>query len=188
MEIEREHLLPLAAEGFDLAGVHFPKVNSSGTVKVLTNFYSVPVPAGVEVQVKVYAANVEIWYRGRQVARHERCFGRQQKVLELEHYLEVLLKKPGAFAGSTPLEQWRSRGRWPEIYDRFWGILKQKQGKQGGTRSMIEVLMLGRDHGWRELEGAVSRALELGCSDVGVVRLLLRTAGGKRSGVLMYVG
>lgn len=179
MEIEREHLLPLVAEGFDLAGVHFPKVNSSGTVKVLTNFYSVPVAAGVEVQAKVYAAFVEIWYRGRRVARHERCFGRQQKVLDLEHYLEVLMKKPGAFPGSTPLEQWRSRGRWPEIYDRFWGVLKQRQGKQEGTRSMIEVLMLGRDHGWRELEAAVGQALELGCSDVGVVRLLLRTANGE---------
>jgi transposase len=178
IEIEREHLLPLSEEGFDLAGVHFPKVNGSGMVKILTNFYSVPVPAGVEVQAKVYAAIVEIWYRGRQVARHERCFSRQQKVLDLEHYLEVLMKKPGALSGSTPLEQWRSRGRWPEIYDRFWGILKQRQGKQEGTRSMIEVLMLGRDHGWRELEGAVSQALELGCSDVGAVRLLLRTADG----------
>jgi hypothetical protein len=175
MQTEREHLLPLAEEGFDLAGVSFPKVNASGMVKVLTNSYSVPAPAGVEVQAKVYAATVEIWYRGRPVARHERCFGRQQKVFDLEHYLEVLVKKPGAFSGSTPLEQWRARGRWPESYDRFWGILKQRQGKQEGTRAMIEVLMLGRDHGYRELEEAVNQALELGCSDVGAVRLLLRT-------------
>ncbi len=176
MQTEREHLLPFAEEGFDLAGVSFPKVNANGMVKVLTNSYSVPVAAGVEVQAKVYAAIVEIWYRGRPVARHERCFGRQQKVFDLEHYLEVLVKKPGAFSGSTPLEQWRARGRWPESYDRFWDILKQRQGKQEGTRAMIEVLMLGRDHGYPKLEEAVSQALELGCSDVGAVRLLLRTA------------
>jgi transposase len=175
MRLEREHLLPLAEEGFDLAGVHFPMVNASGMVRVLTNFYSVPLPAGVEVQVKVHAAFVEIWYRGRRVARHERCFGRQQKVFDLEHYLEVLMKKPGAFSGSTPLEQWRLQGRWSQTYDRFWEILKKRQGKQEGTRAMIEVLMLGRDHGYRELEGAVSQALGLGCSDVGAVRLLLRT-------------
>lgn len=176
MQIEREHLLALSEEGFDLAGVHFPKVNASGMVRVLTNFYSAPVPAGVEVQAKVHGAIVEIWYRGRQIARHERCFGRQQKVFDLEHYLEVLMKKPGAFSGSTALEQWRAQGRWPQVYDRFWEILKKRQGKQEGTRGMIEVLMLGRDHGWRELEGAVSQALELGCSDVGAVRLLLRPA------------
>jgi len=31
-------------------------VNNSGCVKVLTNFYWAPVPVGVEVEVKVYAA------------------------------------------------------------------------------------------------------------------------------------
>jgi len=44
MLAEREHLLPLAAEGFDLAALHFPQVNQSGCVKVLTNFYSTPLP------------------------------------------------------------------------------------------------------------------------------------------------
>ena len=38
---------------------------------------------------------------GRCVARHERCYSRQQQVLDLEHYLDVLSRKPGALAGST---------------------------------------------------------------------------------------
>ena len=118
MLIEREHLQVLK-EGFDLAAIHYPKVNASGCVKVLTNFYSTPLPVGVEVQVKVQAAYVEIWHEGRCVAQHERCFQRQQKVLNLEHYLEALTKKPGALAGSTPLEQWRAQGRWPGSFDRF---------------------------------------------------------------------
>jgi len=64
-------------------------VNNSGCVKVLTNFYWAPVPVGVEVEVKVHAAYVEIWHEGKRVARHERCFGRQEKVLNLEHYLSI---------------------------------------------------------------------------------------------------
>ena len=64
-------------------------VNNSGCVKVLTNFDWAPVPVGVEVEVKVYAAYVEIWHEGKRVARHERCFGRQEKVLNLEHYLSI---------------------------------------------------------------------------------------------------
>src|SRR5208337_4874488 len=35
------------------------------------------------VEAKVYSAYVEIWHGGRCVARHERCYGRHQKVLEL---------------------------------------------------------------------------------------------------------
>jgi transposase len=174
MVLEREHLRPLAAgEGFDLAAVSFPVVNSSGTVNVLTNFYSTPLAPGTKVEAKAYAAYVEIWREGRCVARHERCFGRQQKVLDLEHYLDVLTRKPGALAGSTPLEQWRAQGRWPESFDRFWGNLQQRRGRQDGTRAMIEVLLLGREHGYEPLRRAIEQALSLGGSDVAVIRYLL---------------
>lgn len=183
MNLEREHLLPLATDGFDLAAVYFPLVNASGCVRVLTNFYSAPVAVGVEVQVKVYAAYVEIWHRGKRVARHERCFGRQQKVLDLEHYLDALSKKPGALAGSTPLEQWRAQGRWPACYDQFWDGLKQRQGKQKGTREMIEVLLLGREYGYPQLQQAVARTLELGCSGIATVRFLLNASKLKRESV-----
>jgi transposase len=173
MALEREHLLPLAKEGFDLAAVRFPTVNSSRCVKVLTNFYSAPVTVGLEVEAKIYAAYVEIWWQGQCVARHERCFGRQQKVLDLEHYLEVLERKPGALAGSTALEQWRAQGRWPASYDSYWEVLKQREGKQAGTRAMIEVLQLGQQHGPARLRQAIEEALRLGCSDVAAVRYLL---------------
>jgi hypothetical protein len=173
MNMEREHLQALPEEGFDLAAIHFPHVNANGCVKVLTNFYSVPVPVGVEVQAKVHSSYVEIWHQGECVARHERCFNRQQKVLNLEHYLEALTKKPGAFAGSTPLEQWRAQGRWPASFDRFWEMLKQRRGRQPGTRAMIDVLLLGRQHGYPRLQAVIEKALDMNCFDVEAVRLLL---------------
>ena len=173
MVVEREHLGPLAEEGFDLAAVSFPVINSYGTAKVLTNFYSVPVPPGTKVQAKTHAAYVEIWHEGVRVARHERCFGRQQKILDLEHYLDVLAKKPGALAGSAPLAQWRAQGRWPESFDQFWGKLQERRGRPDGTRAMIDVLLLGRQHGFDALRRAIEQALALGGSDVAVIRYLL---------------
>jgi hypothetical protein len=65
MLTEQQHLLPLAEDGFDLASLHFPRINASGCVKVLTNFYSAPLPVGASVQAKVYSAYVEIWYQAR---------------------------------------------------------------------------------------------------------------------------
>ena len=121
------------------------------------------------MEAKVYASYVEIWHEGKCVAQHERCYRRRQKVLDLEHYLEVLIRKPGALAGSTPLAQWRAQGRWPANYDRFWDALKQRQGKQEGTRAMIEVLQLGSKHGYVQLQHAVEEALDLACFDVGAV-------------------
>ena len=69
------------------------------------------------------AAYVEIWQEGECVARHERSFGRYQQVLDLEHYLDVLEKKPGALAGSTPLGSGENAGRWPASFDRLWESL-----------------------------------------------------------------
>jgi hypothetical protein len=148
-------------------------VNASGCAKALTNFYSAPLPVGTAVQVKVYSAYVEIWHQGKCVARHERCYERHQKVLDLEHYLDTLTKKPGALAGSTALEQCRAQGLWPVSYDRFWDVLKEREGKQAGTKAMIELLLLGREYGAARLRQAVGQALELGCSNVGSVRYLL---------------
>ena len=173
MRAEQAHLLPLAQEGFDLAEVSFPKVDGSGCVRVRTNFYSAPVPADTRVQAKVYADRVEVWLEGAEVARHERSYGRYQQVLELEHYLEVLERKPGALAGSTPLKQWRERGRWPAEYDRYWEELIRRHGKQAGTRQMIELLGLGKKHGYDRLQQAVEKALALGCTDAAAVRHLL---------------
>ena len=94
-------------------------------------------------------------------------------MLNLEHYLDTLSKKPGALAGSTPLEQWRAQGRWPASFDRFWDGLKQRRGKQDGTRAMIDLLMVGRDRGYEVLRDAIEKALEIGSSDVSAVLLLL---------------
>jgi Mu transposase, C-terminal domain len=108
---------------------------ASGAIRVLTNFYSVPLAVGVEVQAKVYSTYVEIWHQGQYVARHELCFDRQQKILDVEHYLEALTKKPGALAGSTPLEQWRAQGRWPVSFDHFLGDVEAKaRPAVGNTR------------------------------------------------------
>lgn len=171
--LEREHLLPLAAEGADLAQTSFPSVNSLGCAKVLTNAYSVPLPAGTQVQAKIYASIVEFWHDGRCVARHERCYRRQQQILDLEHYLDVLYRKPGALAGSRPLEQERRAGLWPASFDQIWEALMQKQGKQSGTRQMIGLLKLGQEHGRDRLQSAVEMALTTSCTDAAAVQHLL---------------
>jgi hypothetical protein len=95
----------------------------------------------------------------------------------LDHYLDVPMKKPGALAGSTALEQCRAPGRWPASYDQFWEVLRQRQGKQEGTRARIGVLLLAREHGPAPVRRAVEEALEVGCSDVHAVRYLLNVSG-----------
>jgi hypothetical protein len=171
--MEREHLLPLATEGADLAQTSFPAVNGLGCVKVLTNTYSVPLPAGTQVQAKAYASWVELWHEGRCVARHERCYRRQQQILDLEHYLDALWRKPGALAGSKPLEQKRQAGLWPPSFDQIWQALIERHGKQSGTRQMIDLLKLSQKYGHHKLREAVESALANRCYDCAAVQHLL---------------
>jgi hypothetical protein len=140
-------------------------VDGKGCVKVRTNFYSTPLRAGTRAQAKLLPAYVEVWQERECVARHERSFGRYEQVLDLEHYLDVLEKKPGALAGSSPLRQWRVRGRWPESFDRLWQSLQERHGKHSGTREMIELLTLGKRYGWDRLQQVIEQSLALGCTD-----------------------
>ena len=92
----------------------------------------------------------------------------------------MLERKPGALAGSTPLQHWREQGRWPDSYDRLWENLIKRNGKLSGTREMVELLLLGRERGYGRLEQAVDAALQMGSSDPAAVRYLMMTDGGDR--------
>ncbi|MGA8570393.1 MAG: hypothetical protein WB580_21580, partial [Candidatus Binataceae bacterium] len=131
---------------------------------------------GKTVEVRLYPSSVEVRDAGRCIARHQRCYQRQQQVLDLEHYLDVLERKPGALIGSKPLAAWRERGLWPESYDRLLKELIGRHGKQSGTRQMIEVLSLIKQHGHERVRAAVEEAISLGCSDAAAIRHLAGAA------------
>lgn len=171
--IEQAHLLPLAAESFDLTEVSWATVDGLGCVRVRTNRYSTPLAPGTKIEARISASHIEVWQGGACVARHERCYRRRQQILDLEHYLDVLGKKPGALAGSTPLAQWRAAGRWPESFDAFWQALNRRHGRQEGTRRMIGLLQAGKRRGYDRLQQAITEVLACGSQDDAAVRHLL---------------
>ena len=79
---EQPHLLPLVAAPFELTETSFPTVDGLRCVRVRTNRYSAPRPPGTVVEAKLRAAYVELWHEGVRVACHERCYSRQQQILE----------------------------------------------------------------------------------------------------------
>ena len=126
---------------FELEEKRFTTVDKRGCVRAGTNWYSTPLKPGQ--RVKLLPLAVEAWRDGRVMAQHERCYDRNRSLYELEHYLDVLERKPGALAGSTPLAQWRAKGRWPASYDELWAKLNRRHGKLDGTRQMVELIQLG---------------------------------------------
>lgn len=191
---ERSYLLPLAEEGFPIEEILYPLViDGKRCVKVKSNWYSTPLWPGNRATARVLPARVEVLHGNRLVAAHPRCYGRGQKILELDHYLDVLERKPGAMAGSTALEQWRAAGRWPECLDRIWQQLKDKHGLSGGTREMISLVRAGCGAGWerdnwQRLIRAVEEALALGCCDsAAVLHIMNMPDAGQRRRYAMEV-
>jgi transposase len=171
---EKAFLLPRAEEGFPWEEVLFPLVvDGHGRVKVKTNWYSTPLSPGLRVTAVVGPSQIEIRHDNKCAARHPRHYGRGHQILNLEHYLDVLEKKPGAMTGSTPLQQWRQAGRWPECLDRIWGQLEQRHGRSVGTREMITLVRVGSVAGWGRIIAAVEEALRLGVTDAAAVLHIL---------------
>jgi hypothetical protein len=138
---EQPYLLPLAEERFPVDEILYPLlVDGKGCVKVKTNWYSTPLWPGLRVTARVWPSLVEVEHDGRCVARHQRSYGRGNQILNLEHYLDVLDKKPGAMQGSTPLMQWRQSGRWPASMDQIWRKLEDRHGRSRGTKEMISLV------------------------------------------------
>ena len=138
-------------------------------MRVRTNLYSVPAAPGRSVEVRLYPSHVAIHDEGRLIAHHERRYERHQQVLDLEHYLDVLERKPGALNGSKPLAAWRARGLWPASYNQLLAALVGRQRQPSGIRQMIQVLSLIKPYGHERVRTAVADALALGCADAAAV-------------------
>jgi len=174
-EKEKGHLLALPAVPFSNVRLIEGKVGHYGTVIADKNHYSAPSGyRGMKVRGELSIDHVDLFYAGKRIARHERLFGNNKWLLEPDHYLDILQRKPGAFDTARVIRQWRAT--WPEDLERLLSRFKQSQGDTKGIKDFITVLMLYRQHDPREVESAVSLVLEHGLStSAGVKQLLLQT-------------
>jgi transposase len=174
---ERPLLLGLPAEPYDACETAAPRVDAKALVTIRQNRYSVPVAlAGLKVSARVGAREITINHGGREVARHERLHGKAQTSAQLDHYLELLARKPGAMENSVALAQERERGTWPGCFDELWAQLTDRYGRSDAARQMVDVLLLCREHGPAGVELAVRGALTAGAIDGRAVALLARRA------------
>ena len=74
-----------------------------------------------------------------------RARGREYaETLVLDHYLEVLRRKPGALPGATTLARPRAAGTITAAHQAYWDAARRKHGDAAGTRALIEVLLAHR--------------------------------------------
>jgi transposase len=178
---ERELLRPLPGEAFDTALTLTPRVDRYAQVMVRCNQYSVPARfIGHRLRVKLSASAVTVFDRNTVVARHQRAAGKGLKVLELDHYLEILLRKPGALPGATALVQARAARVFTTTHDAYWAAARHALGDSAGTRVLVEVLLLHRHLEHADVLAGISAALSVGSVNPDVVGVEARKAAQQR--------
>lgn len=144
--LERPYLAELPGDVFEVAVDLRCRVDHKSRVCVRQSYYSVPARLGArEVRVRLGAERLEVVDRGgKVVARHERSLHKATETLSLDHYLEILERKPGALAGATALAQARASGVFTAAHQGLWDAARRRLGDAAGTRTLIEVLLAHR--------------------------------------------
>jgi len=142
-----------------------------------TNRYSVTVEnASESLLLRAFVDRVEITDGTKVVATHERCYGREQDILDVSHYLPLLKKRPGAFDHAKPLKMWNR----PAALDRYLEHLRERLSYRVATMEFLQVMDLCVTHSLDEVAVAVERAMTLGSMGAGTVAYLLRADRGLR--------
>lgn len=175
--VEQPLLRPLPAEPFEAGRLLTPKVDRFALVTVRQSHYSVPARfIGLRVRVMLRASHLVILDGRTEIARHERSVVKKSQTLVLDHYLEVLLRKPGAMPGSTALAQAREAGVFTMAHEAFWAATVKAHGEAAGTRALIDVLLLHRRLPAADVIAGITIALHSGATSADVVAMEARRA------------
>src|SRR6056297_104844 len=160
---------PLPAAPFEACAQASGRVSSQSLVRYDTNDYSVPVAYGhQDVWVRAYVDQVVIGCRSDVIARHPRCYAREDMVFDPIHYLPLIERKINALDQAAPLAEWDL----PEEFDTLRRLMEARMLKIG-RREYVQVLRLLEDFGMEELHAAVKQALKMGAVGFDAVKHLV---------------
>jgi transposase len=172
---ERGLLLPLPSESFATAAVLWPRVDRYARISVGKCRYSVPARLiGSRVRVMLSANELRVFDGPKLAAVHPRLIAAGDEHLELDHYLEILVRKPGALPGSAALAQARTAGVFTSVHEAFWAAARARLGDGAGTRALIEVLLLHRRMPAAQVIAGITAALAAGSCSPDVVAVEAR--------------
>ena len=134
------------------------KVRKWCTIQVAGHSYSVPSRLiGKEVQIRLYADWVEVYYKGHRVERMERVRGEGEANVNYRHVIGSLVRKPGAFARYRFREQ-----LFPTMHFRLtYDALRQWRGERADVE-YVRILHLAATTMAATVDSALSLLLEAG--------------------------
>ena len=166
--VDRAALRPLPAVPLEPCEKRSGRVSSMALVRYRTNDYSVPTAYGFQdVVVKGFVAEVVILCGGKEIARHQRCYGEGVFVADPLHYLALIETKPGALDQAAALQGWAL----PDVFQHLRHLLEARMGNRG-KREFIQVLRLLEALPLDVVTGAVTHAIQIGAVGFDAIKLI----------------
>lgn len=151
---EKVLLLPILSR-FDCARRIQVNINTLALVNFETNRYSVPTRYSGRKDAFLYAYvdKIIVQIDGETIAEHERLYTQHGELLDIDHYLDELERKPRAIPFARPLK----KNTLPPSYQSFY---RETNLRYGHGKELIRVLKLHRDYPASAVENAVRQSVE----------------------------
>jgi len=146
------------------------KVNSYQQVSWKSHSYSVPERyVGSPVRLSIGIDQIKIFHDHILIASHPRQFSKGKDSLYLDHYLDQLKTKPGAFWDCKAV---KSHHFEPDLM-KLWNRLKNRFEARTANKEFIKILILHRQYSKKEFMTGVSLALEYGAVEYAAITNIL---------------
>ena len=167
LEQERVELRPLPPAPMPEYVNYRARVRKWSTIQAAGRTYTVPSRLiGKEVQVRLYADWVEVYYKDHLVEGMPRVHGEREASVNYRHVIGSLVRKPGAFARYRFREQLFPTMNFHRAYD----ALREWRGERADVE-YVRILHLAATTMEATVDSALSLLLEAGEPfDYGVVR------------------
>jgi transposase len=151
-EQDQQAALALPPRAFDPFVPETAKVDKYQTVRFDTNRYSVPRRWAFEtVTIKAYVDRIEVVSGAGVIARHLRCYTRGEWIVEPQHYLAILGRRPAALDHSFVFARWEL----PACFDQLRADFEQLEGLAAGARQYVRVLQLLAEYPVKVVQEAI---------------------------------
>jgi transposase len=158
-QLDRPALKPLPFSRYELGVWSQPQVSIDYHIEVEKNYYSVPYTLMHEqVEARLTATTVEVFFKDKRVASHRRLRGRFQYATDRAH----MPASHRAHLEWTPsrLIKW-AQTTGSATAELVTEILETRPHPEQGYRSCLGIMRLGKAHGADRLEAASRRAIHL---------------------------
>jgi hypothetical protein len=158
LKTEMQYLKALPERRLDSSKRVKVKVDSGSMIYVDRNVYSVNSRLiGEQVEARLSAESVEVWYAGQKVEELARLRGRGKHRVDYRHIIDWLVRKPGAFENYRYREELFPTSRFRMAWDALQEAFPPRANKR-----YLEILQLAAREGEARVDDALRGIMEEG--------------------------